>query len=118
MDDVVIEVPEYPEFTKYYRIPAKRGSTCVGHVYLYIHADPVNQPKEKHCAFVEDLLVDESARGKGIARKLMEELKKLAVKEGVPKIVLTCNPKRVAARKLYASMGFVFGPSEKGELKL
>ena len=41
-----------------------------------------------------------------MAKKLTEELIKIAKNKKVKKINLTSNPKRVEARKLYQNMGF------------
>jgi len=57
-------------------------------------------------AWIEDVVVDEKARGKGIGRLLtlhaLEESKKL----DVVSVDLTSRPSRVAANHLYQSVGF------------
>lgn len=57
--------------------------------------------------WIEDVIVDESCRGKGIGRNLVKEAiahaKTLAPGN---RLYLTSNPKRKAARELYASEGF------------
>lgn len=58
-------------------------------------------------AWIEDVVVDESARGKGLGRKLVQHAVDKAKVLGAAKIDLTSQYKRVAARKLYESMGFV-----------
>lgn len=57
-------------------------------------------------ATLEDLVVDESQRGKGIGKMLMNEMIKKAREEGVTYIDLTSRPKREAANHLYQSLGF------------
>lgn len=56
---------------------------------------------------IEDVVVDEIYRGHGIAerlnRRLIEEAKLLGMKH----LDLTSNPKRVAANKLYDTLGYV-----------
>jgi ribosomal protein S18 acetylase RimI-like enzyme len=54
----------------------------------------------------EDVVVDESFRGKGIARKLMNELIKKAQELGMKQIDLTSNPARESANKFYLSLNF------------
>lgn len=57
--------------------------------------------------WIEDVIVDESCRGKGIGRSLVKEAVAHA-KTLAPgsRLYLTSNPKRKAARELYASEGF------------
>lgn len=56
--------------------------------------------------FVEDVVVDEKYRDRGIGRKLMEMLTKKAKNLKIKQLELTSNPLRVAANHLYQSMGF------------
>ncbi len=55
---------------------------------------------------LEDLVIDENQRGKGIGKMLMNEMIKKAREEGVKYIDLTSRPSRVAANHLYQSLGF------------
>ena len=57
-------------------------------------------------AVVEDMIVDESQRGKGLGEKILRDLIKWAKKEGIEVIELTTNPKRLAANALYKKVGF------------
>ena len=57
-------------------------------------------------AHIEDLVVDESARGQGIASELTREALSIAKEFGANGVMLTSNPQRVAANKLYQKMGF------------
>lgn len=57
-------------------------------------------------ATIEDVIVDESARGQGLGEKLMREALRLAKEYGTEGVMLTSNPRRVAANKLYQKMGF------------
>lgn len=57
--------------------------------------------------WIEDVVVDESCRGKGLGRSLVRAaLSHLRAKEKSPVVYLTSNPSRVAARNLYVSEGF------------
>jgi ribosomal protein S18 acetylase RimI-like enzyme len=55
---------------------------------------------------LEDLVVDENHRGKGIATKLMNYAVDFARKEGLARLDFTSNPKRVEANNLYQHLGF------------
>jgi len=57
-------------------------------------------------AHIEDVIVDESARGQGIGEALTREALRLAAEYGAKGVMLTSNPRRVAANKLYQKMGF------------
>ncbi len=58
-------------------------------------------------AWIEDVVVDEAARGRGVGRALTERALELAQLEGARTVELTSRPTRVAANELYLSMGFV-----------
>ena len=57
-------------------------------------------------SIVEDVIVDENMRRRGIAEALMLHAIGLAREAGANGVALTSNPKREAANKLYQSMGF------------
>ncbi len=62
-------------------------------------------------AVVEDLIVDESQRGKGYGEKIMEDLVQWTKKQGIEVVELTTNPKRLAANALYQKIGFKLHPT-------
>ncbi len=57
-------------------------------------------------AWVEDVIVDESARGKGVATALIEHALQVAREKGALKVGLTSLPRRIAANRLYQKIGF------------
>jgi ribosomal protein S18 acetylase RimI-like enzyme len=57
-------------------------------------------------SIVEDVIVDEQMRRRGIAEALMLHAIDLAREGGANGVSLTSNPKREAANKLYQAMGF------------
>jgi len=57
-------------------------------------------------AIIEDIVVDESARGRGIGEALTRAALQLAEEYGAVGVMLTSNPRRVAANRLYQKMGF------------
>jgi ribosomal protein S18 acetylase RimI-like enzyme len=58
-------------------------------------------------AIIEDVIVDESARGQGIGEALVRHCLEIARERGVPAVTLTSNPKRESANRLYQRMGFI-----------
>ena len=57
-------------------------------------------------AWVEDVVVDEKARGKGVGKALSEHALKEASRLGAKTVDLTSRPSRVAANQLYQRVGF------------
>ena len=57
-------------------------------------------------AWIEDVVVDESFRGQGLSKLLVAHAIELTKSMGIPSLMLTSNPKRIAANKLYQAMGF------------
>lgn len=56
---------------------------------------------------VDDVVVDEAMRGKGIARTLLTRMTELATERGLRTLDLTSRPSRESALRLYESVGFV-----------
>jgi ribosomal protein S18 acetylase RimI-like enzyme len=56
--------------------------------------------------YVEEVVVDEAARGQHISTALMTELLRLAARKGHRFVDLTSRPSRAAANGLYRSLGF------------
>jgi len=57
-------------------------------------------------ALIEDVVVDESHRGQGVGKKIMDEALRRAKAYGAKGVMLTSNPRRIAANRLYQKMGF------------
>lgn len=57
-------------------------------------------------AWIEDVVVDEKERGKGLARLLLTHLQAEARVHGANSVNLTSRPSRESANHLYRSMGF------------
>ena len=57
-------------------------------------------------AWIEDVVVDEAARGIGIGRTLTQAMLDRAQDLGCVTVDLTSRPSREAANRLYAKMGF------------
>ena len=69
-------------------------------------------------AVVEDMIVDEKQRGKGLGEKILLDLIKWAKGQGVEVVELTTNPKRIAANELYKKVGFKLHETNHYLLKL
>jgi ribosomal protein S18 acetylase RimI-like enzyme len=58
-----------------------------------------------HCR-IEDVVVDEKHRGKGLGRRLMSKTIEALREMNVKRVELTSRPSRTVANKLYRSLGF------------
>ena len=76
-------------------------SRVVGMLTLGIYHSPTGSK-----AWIEDVVVDDACRGRGYGRALVAHAIAEAKKAGVAQLMLTSNPLRVAANKLYQAMGF------------
>ena len=58
-------------------------------------------------AWIEDVVVDTTARGKGVGEALSRVVIEVAVEAGAKTISLTSRPARNAANRLYQRLGFI-----------
>lgn len=57
-------------------------------------------------AWIEDVVVDDAARGHGVGRLLNEAALEVARERGAKNVALTSRPSREAANRLYQRIGF------------
>jgi phosphinothricin acetyltransferase len=67
-------------------------------------------PSKGLITWIEEVIVDENERGKGIGKEIMEKLIEIAKSVGCRQIKLTVN--NFIAQKLYESLGFTFKETE------
>ncbi len=84
-----------------YLLVATEDNTFMGSMTLVVFPIPTGIR-----AWIEDVVVDESARGKGVGAALNTEAISLAQKLGAKSIDLTSRPSREAANRLYQRLGF------------
>lgn len=77
------------------------GGVIVGMLTLVHYRTPTGVR-----ARIEDVVVDESARGQGIAVELVQRALSIAREKDADGVVLTSNPRREAANRLYQKAGF------------
>jgi len=80
---------------------ARTGDTVVGTLSLVMFPIPTGLR-----AWIEDVIVDEVARGQGIGEALMAEAVRIAGQAGARTVDLTSRPSREAAGRLYERVGF------------
>ncbi len=81
---------------------AKLDGQLVGTLTLAMFPIPTGRR-----AWIEDVVVDEAARGKRVATSLIDEAIRLAREYGARTVDLTSRPSRVSAGQLYERIGFV-----------
>jgi len=81
---------------------AREGGLTLGMLTLVVFPIPSGVR-----AWIEDVVVDESGRGKGVGEALSRHAIEVADRQGAKTIELTSRPNRVAANRLYQRLGFV-----------
>ena len=77
------------------------SAAIVGMLTLIVYRTPTGVR-----ARIEDVVVDESIRGQGIAVELVQRALEIARAKGADGVALTSNPRREAANRLYQKVGF------------
>ncbi|HEX5990465.1 MAG TPA: GNAT family N-acetyltransferase [Solirubrobacterales bacterium] len=81
---------------------ARREGRLVGYACLYWHFSSLESTE---CVLMNDLYVDESARGQGVGRALIEASAEIARERGVPFVEWSTAPDNETAQRLYDSTG-------------
>lgn len=81
---------------------ARREGQLVGYACLYWHFSSLEATE---CVLMNDLFVDESARGQGVGRALIEASAEVARERGVPFVEWSTAPDNHTAQRLYDSTG-------------
>ena len=78
-----------------------KGEEIAGMLTVGIYFSPTGGK-----AWIEDVVVDQAFRGQGLSKLLVAHAIEFTRSQGIPSLMLTSNPKRIAANKLYQNMGF------------
>jgi ribosomal protein S18 acetylase RimI-like enzyme len=96
--DVLERIVASPDATLFV---ARVGNRIVGMLTLVTYEIPTAAR-----AWIEDVVVDERARGQGVAAALVQAALDRSAEVGVRTVDLTSRPDREAANRLYVRMGF------------
>lgn len=80
---------------------ASEGETPAGMLTVGIYQSPTGMK-----AWIEDVVVDSAFRGQGIGRALVVHAIRFATSCGADVLMLTSNPARIAANRLYQALHF------------
>lgn len=100
--DAIREIVEGPASTLLLARDDRERGRIVGLLTLVVFRIPT-------CvrAWIEDVVVDDSVRGRGVGEALSREAIRRAVGAGARTVELTSRPSREAANRLYQRLGFV-----------
>lgn len=73
----------------------------VGMITVGTYKSPTNSK-----AWIEDVVIDDRYQGKGLGKKMLVQALEFIKLLDIGVIMLTSNPSRIAANKLYQKMGF------------
>jgi ribosomal protein S18 acetylase RimI-like enzyme len=82
-------------------VARRADATIVGALSLGLYIVPTGVK-----GVVEDVVVDEAARGRGVGEALTRAAQEAAVAAGARAVWLTSRPEREAANRLYRRLGF------------
>ncbi|HUP71208.1 MAG TPA: GNAT family N-acetyltransferase [Acidimicrobiales bacterium] len=98
---VEAELREMVEAPGTHVLVARDGDDIIGSLTLVVFRIPTGVR-----AWIEDVVVDEAGRGKGVGEALNQFALDLARSEGSKTVDLTSRPSREAANRLYQRIGF------------
>ncbi|WP_218731127.1 GNAT family N-acetyltransferase [Polaribacter sp. HaHaR_3_91] len=81
---------------------AEENNNIIGTLTLVFNKIPTGNK-----VWIEDVVVDNAARGKGVGEKLTQFAIEFTANKGIKSINLTSSPERIAANKLYQKLGFI-----------
>ena len=100
--DLVREIVEAQASTVLVARDCRDNARIVGMLTLVVFTIPTGVR-----AWIEDVVVDEAVRGRGVGEALSQEAVRRAVGLGARTVDLTSSPSREAANRLYQRLGFV-----------
>ncbi len=100
--DAIREIVEAPASTVLIARDGLDHGRIVGLLTLVVFRIPTGVR-----AWIEDVVVDEALRGRGVGEALSQEAIQRAVGAGARTVELTSRPSREAANRLYQRLGFV-----------
>jgi ribosomal protein S18 acetylase RimI-like enzyme len=104
--DLICEIVEAEASTVLIARDLRDNGRIVGMLTLIVFRIPTGVR-----AWIEDVVVDETVRGRGVGEGLSQEAVRRAVELGARPVELTSRPSREAANRLYQRLGFALRDS-------
>jgi ribosomal protein S18 acetylase RimI-like enzyme len=104
--DLIREIVEAPATTLHIARDRTAAGRIAGMLTLVVFRIPTGVR-----AWIEDVVVDETVRGRGVGEALNREAVRRALALGARTVDLTSRPSREAANRLYQRLGFVLRES-------
>jgi ribosomal protein S18 acetylase RimI-like enzyme len=104
--DVIREIVEAQASTVVIARDLRDNRRIVGMLTLIVFRIPTGVR-----AWIEDVVVDETMRGRGVGEALSQEAVRRAIGAGARTVDLTSRPSREAANRLYQRLGFTLRDS-------
>lgn len=101
-DQIKLNAKEMVRDRKTFCFVVEEKEKIIGSGTLAVFRNPVRGMT----GIVENVIVDEKNRGKGLGKKIMDKIFSVAKKQKLEEIVLISNPEREVARKMYQALGF------------
>ena len=83
---------------------AELGGKLVGFVSCFLNEDKLETVPEE--ILIEDLVVDQTARGKGVGKALIKAVQTYALEHGITRVVVSVLYQNISALNFYESTGF------------
>jgi GNAT superfamily N-acetyltransferase len=84
---------------------AKRAGAIIGYVYAELEPRSWKELREPS-GFIHDVFVEESSRGMGVGRMLLEAAIEWLRAQGAPRVMLWTAEQNASAHRLFARLGF------------
>jgi ribosomal protein S18 acetylase RimI-like enzyme len=84
---------------------AEHGGRLLGYVYAAVEPESWQELRSES-GYIHDVIVEEEARGRGIATALMHAAIARLRERGMPRVVLQTADQNTAAQRLFARLGF------------
>jgi ribosomal protein S18 acetylase RimI-like enzyme len=104
--DIIRQIVEAEANTVLIARDLRDGARIVGTLTLVVFRIPTGIR-----AWIEDVVVDETMRGRGVGEALSQEAVSRALALGARTVELTSRPSREAANRLYQRLGFTLRDS-------
>jgi GNAT superfamily N-acetyltransferase len=91
------------------RFSIRKNGEEVAHAFLYILSNDLHK---EPFGFLEDVFVEEYARGEGLGKEIIKQIISFAKESGCYKLIATSRTSRDGVHEIYRKLGFVLHGKE------